>query len=259
MKNSILLLLLACFVSSSLLAQNAHFTTAGTIEYEKKVNMYAIIKKRLGKEEDNSFGQQAFEQYKKTQPQFKTLVSTLTFTGNKTFFNPAPAPETTGNGWFGNEPSATQNNIVYTDLNTNVSTTNKKVFEEQFLVKDTVRKINWKITDETREIAGFTCRRANAIVMDSVYVVAFYSDEIPVSGGPESFTGLPGMILGVALPHDNITWFATKVTDMPVAETALKVPNKGKAVDYKGLVTTLNKALKSWGEYAQQYFRVFLL
>jgi len=253
-----ILLLLACFVSSSLLAQNAHFTTAGTIEYEKKVNMYATIKKRMG-DEENSFGQAAFEQYKKTQPQFKTLVSTLSFTGNKTYFNPNPPAESAGNGWFSNEPAAAQNNIVYTDLNTNTSVTNKKVFEEQFLVKDTVRKINWKITGETREIAGFICRRANALVMDSIYVVAFYTDEIPVSGGPESFTGLPGMILGVALPHENTTWFATKVVDMPIAESTLKIPTKGKAVNYAGLVTTLKSALKSWGQYAQQYFKVFLL
>jgi GLPGLI family protein len=48
-------------------------------------------------------------------------------------------------------------------------------------------------------IAGFNCRRANAMIMDSIYVVAFYTDEILTTGGPESFSGLPGMILGVAL------------------------------------------------------------
>ena len=31
-----------------------------------------------------------------------------------------------------------------------------------------------------------------------INVVAFYKDDIPVSGGPESFNGLPGMILQVA-------------------------------------------------------------
>jgi len=32
----------------------------------------------------------------------------------------------------------------------------------------------------------------------SIDVVAFYTDDIPVSGGPESFDGLTGMILQVA-------------------------------------------------------------
>jgi len=31
-----------------------------------------------------------------------------------------------------------------------------------------------------------------------INAVAFYTDDIPVSGGPESFNGLPGMILQVA-------------------------------------------------------------
>jgi GLPGLI family protein len=60
--------------------------------------------------------------------------------------------------------------------------------------------------------------------MDSIYVVAFYTDQIPVSGGPESFTGLPGMILGVALPYEHITWFATKVSEIPVDPKSLTLP-----------------------------------
>ena len=111
------------------------------------------------------------------------------------------------------EVLVSQNNTIFTDLQTKTSIDQKMVFEDFFLVKDSTRKIKWKITDETREIAGFTCRRANAIVMDSIYVVAFYTEKIPISGGPESFSGLPGMILGLALPHENITWFATKVTE----------------------------------------------
>ena len=101
---------------------------------------------------------------------------------------------------------------------TQTSITQKNVYDDLYLVKDSLRKIDWKITDETREIAGYECRRANAIVLDSVYVVAYYTIQIPFSGGPESFTGLPGTILGLALPHENMTWFATKVTEIPVSD-----------------------------------------
>lgn len=257
MKNLILTIIASLFCSSIFAQTNAHFTTSGTIEYEKRVNMYAIIKKRMGNDE-GSFGAQAFENYKKTQPQFKVLKSTLTFNNNKTLFTPA-APAESNNSWFSDVPEGLQGNTVYTDLGTSISTSAKRVFEEQFLVKDTVRKINWKITDETREIAGYNCRRANAVIMDSVYVVAFYTDEIPLSGGPESFTGLPGMILGVAMPHDNITWFATKVTDMPIPENQLKIPAKGKATDYKGFVATMKKVMKDWGTWGQSYLKSFLL
>ena len=82
---------------------------------------------------------------------------------------------------------------------------------------------------------------------------------IPVSGGSESFTGLPGMILGVALPREHITWFATLVKDSPVLATAITAPKKGKPTDYKGLVTTLQGAMKNWGDYAQGVLKAFLL
>jgi GLPGLI family protein len=258
MKKHLFILLACLFSGGMLLAQNAHFTTSGTIEYEKKVNMYAVIKKVINKDNE-SWYTPAFESYKKNNPQFKTLNSKMTFGGNKTLYAPIESDDPPSNSWFSDMPLAQQINTVYTDLNTTIATTNKKVFDEQFLVKDTARKINWKITDETREIAGYTCRRANAIVMDSIYVVAFYSDEIPISGGPESFTGLPGMILGVALPHENVSWFATKVTDMPIAETSLKVPVKGKQVNYKSLLNTLTTVMKDWGEYGKKFFKIYLL
>ncbi|RZL12152.1 MAG: GLPGLI family protein, partial [Pedobacter sp.] len=92
-----------------------------------------------------------------------------------------------------------------------------------------------------------------------VYVVAYYSNQIAVSGGPESFTGLPGMILGLALPHENITWFATKVTETTVPEKDLTAPVKGKPTDNKGLKTILLGAMKNWGEYAHPIYKAFSL
>jgi GLPGLI family protein len=154
---------------------------------------------------------------------------------------------------------ANQVNTIFTDLNASTASDQKKVFEETFLVKDSTRKINWKITSETRDIAGYTCRRANALILDSIYVVAFYTDEIPLSGGPEAFTGLPGMILGVALPHENITWFATKVTDVPIEDKALIPPKKGKQVNNKELLATLKSVMKNWGDYSQLYLKAFTL
>jgi GLPGLI family protein len=240
-----------------LLAQHAHFTTSGTIEYERSVNMYAIIKKRITANNE-AFFRPFLENYMKNNPQFKKLKSTLSFGGNKTLFTPIE-DDSPSNNYFGDSPIATQSNTIYTDLNTDISIAQKKVFEETFLLKDSTRKIRWKITDETREIAGYTCRRANAIILDSIYVVAFYTTKIPVSGGPESFNGLPGMILGVALPHENITWFATKVTDTTLPQNTLMPPKEGKLVNNQSFKATLNGAIKNWGQWAQPYFKAFLL
>jgi GLPGLI family protein len=251
-----LAILLFLFSAKLTLAQSVRFPFNGVIEYEKSVNMYALLKKSIGTNTDG-FMAQAFDSYKKTNPQFKKFKSTLAFSKDQTLF--LPEESTDNSNSFLNDPMSKQVNKIFTDLSTGTSITQKAVYEDNFLVKDSVRKINWKITDENREIAGYACRRANALIMDSIYVVAFYTDQIPVSGGPESFTGLPGMILGVALPHENISWFATKVTDRAVTPNELKAPVKGKPTDNKGLKETLAKALKSWGEYAQSSLKAFSL
>lgn len=249
-------LLLAVAVSYSARAQYARFVENGVVEYEKRVNMYAKIKNRIG---NNSFMEQAFEQYQRTNPQFKAFKYNLAFDQTKTRFWPQADQATSSAGFFGNDPSVDLGNTIATDLIAGQQISQKGIYEETYLITDSIRHIQWRITNETREIAGYECRRANALVLDSIYVVAFYTDQIPVSGGPESFTGLPGMILGVAFPYENTTYFATKVEDRPVSAKELETPKKGKGVTYLQLRTELERSLKNWGEYAQSIVKAMLL
>lgn len=251
-----ILLFAVLFISTDLFAQNIHFVQNGVIEFEKRSNMYALIKKKINKDNE-SWIQPAFDQYKKNNPQFKVSKSTLTFTKDKSLYKWAPSDEPLNNSWATNDLFADLKNTVATNFDTQSSITQKAVYEETYLVKDSVRKINWKITDETREIAGYECRRANAIIMDSVYVVAYYSNQIAVSGGPESFTGLPGMILGMALPHENISWFATKVTEISVSEKDLVAPTKGKPTTNSGLTAIVTKAFKNYGNETLSELKIF--
>ena len=255
MKNLIITIILLLAIEP-LFAQHAHFTSSGTIEFEKTVNMYALIKKDMEGEDDDTFSKMAFEAYQKANPQFKKLKATLTFGDNKMLYKPAPNEDVSRKM---GDVYADQINTTYTDLNTHSNIIEKVIYGESFLVKDSVRKVKWKITDETREIAGYTCRRANGLIMDSVYVVAFFTNKIPVFGGPESFTGLPGMILGVVLPHENINWFATKVIDTPIPPLTIVPPKKGKVVNRKQLHTELNGALKNWGKSGLFELRLFML
>ena len=248
---------LMLLLATSAYAQNVRFVTQGTIIYEKKVNIYALMKEEIKKNPNETYYVRMFEEYQKNQPQFKILKSTLNFNKSNTLFTPdddygAPSSWT-------NFLIAQQNNIIATNTTNSTSITQKKVYEETYLVKDTARKINWKITDEIRTIAGYDCRRANALIMDSIYVVAFYTDEIPVSGGPETFTGLPGMIFGVALPYEHVTWFAPSVGDQPITDDKLKAPTNGKAVTSTQLFTILKSALKDWGTYANESFKALML
>lgn len=232
-------------------AQYAMFLKQGNITFERKVNTLALMEEK-NKDGDNSWVQQYIDAYKKAGYQFTTTQFNLAFNGNKTLYTPVidNTPKSGPNDW----TSVANNNTVYTDLSKEESVALKTVFDDRFLVTDSTRKIHWKITDELRDIAGLPCRRANAIIMDSVYVVAFYTTEILTSGGPESFSGLPGMILGVALPHEHVTWFATKVSvNPPVTETQLVPPaeKRVKAVSKKEFLGELQNSLKDfWNKNA---------
>jgi len=230
MKN--LLITLTCLLLSARasFAQHATFTSSGTIEYEKSSNMYALMKKAYSGGNLTTIYQQIIDQYQKTQPQFKVLKSTLVFGSNKTLFTPI-VPDVPPTGF--NSPISDQFSTVYTDLDTHTAVLQKTIADATFLVKDSVKKITWKITNEVRDIAGYPCRRANGLVLDSLYAVAFYTDKIAVSGGPESFSGLPGMILLLQIPNEHVTWTATKIIGMDVAPATLVPPKKGKVVNNK--------------------------
>jgi GLPGLI family protein len=256
MKKKIILFAALLGLAVSVMAQHAHFTTSGTIEFERKTNVWAMIKREINKDND-AFFVPALEAYKKNNPQFRVLKGTLSFSGYKTLFTPIEA-DPPANSVFSWWPLMTQNNTVYTDLANRLTIGQRKVSGDAFLVNDSTRKIKWKITDETRDIAGYHCRRANGIMLDSIYIVAFYTTKIPVPGGPESFNGLPGMILGVALPHENITWFATKVTDTTLPDNTVVPPKKGKKTDNKGFRATLQTAVKDQGSIAADFMKQFL-
>lgn len=245
-----ILLFLLINITLKAAAQQPVYLTEGRIEYEKRFNAHARLDAIYGSNESTWK-----EMEKKRQPKFKISYFDLRFHNNTTLY--APGRENPDNARLRPEPA--EDNIVYSDLDKQESIAQKTIFEEIFLVKDSTRSIRWKITDEKRNIAGFDCRRANAVIMDSVYVVAFYTDAIVTPGGPESFSGLPGMILGVALPYEHITWFATKVLSESVSTANLKAPSKGKKVDNKTLFETLNKSLKNWGSYGMAFITASLL
>ena len=257
MKKKIVLFTAMLALLTSLRAQYAHFTSSGTIEYEKRANAYVLIQKIINKDNE-AWLQPLYDYYKKNNPQFRTLTAKLEFGNNKTLYTPNET-DLPQNPPIGDSPMMNQFNTIFTDIRNKNIVDQKKVFEQTYLVKDSVRKIKWKITDETRDIAGYTCRRANGIYLDSIYIVAFYTTRIPVAGGPESFNGLPGMILGVSLPHENLTWFATKVTEGSIPPEAIVPPKKGKPTNEQELLKTLHDASQNWGRIGVFYVKGFML
>lgn len=252
----LLLLILLCSVQAASYAQHSHFVESGKIEYEKKVNMFAKMKARLT--DDNVIMKKFYDEYISNQPQFQTSKSTLTFTSKESLYENIKG-STPNSYFFSSEPWNIVNNTIFTDFSKDSLSAVKVIFEETFILNDERPAITWKFTSEKREIAGYQCKRVNGLIADSIYVVAFYSEEILPSGGPESFSGLPGMILGVALPHENVTWFATKVELVKPVIKPLSVPRRAKHVNREELQEFLQKNMKNWGSSGIDAVKAFVL
>lgn len=218
----IFFIVVVLFTYESAFAQN-HIVERGRIIFERKINTHAILPGVIGgsgiipKEEFVTF----FQKYKVDHPQFWIDSFQLIFDHDSTLYKPAGSisPFLHGIG----VPMADKNQVL-SDLSSFQFVAEKNAYNEQKVIRDSLIKIRWKLTDEIREIAGFECRRANALINDSIYIVAFYTDAIKTKGGPELFNGLPGMILGVAVPHYNISYFATRFEALPKAEK-MTTPN----------------------------------
>lgn len=215
------------------------FITKGKIEFERKTNMHRLY--YSDEDEQGSWS----EMMKKLIPQFKINYFDLVFTEGKTLYKPGRETEDKRVGF----PPPAAENIIFKDLENQTGVSQKQVYETQFLILDSLRNVTWKLQNEVRTIAGFECRKAIARICDSVVVVAFYTEEIVPASGPESFHGLPGMILGLAVPRLYTTWFATKVELLPAAdEVKIAPPAKGRKVNDNELLTKVNDGIKDWGE-----------
>ncbi len=134
-----------------------------------------------------------------------------------------------------------------------VSLISGSYIDNNYLLTGALMNIEWKLSPtETREIAGFNCRKATGIIFDSVYVFAFYTDEITISGGPMGINGLPGMILGITIPRMFTSYIATKLQVAGVDVRKVTAPQKGKKKDFVSLRQDVEKVAKNWGKYGQQ-------
>ncbi|RZJ66457.1 MAG: GLPGLI family protein [Flavobacterium sp.] len=161
----------------------------------------------------------------------------------------------------------------YKDVKTKTYTVDKEFMGKEFLVKDSLPKLNWKMESETKQIGNYTCYKATAIIpvsksdfrnfrpkrrdeqkkedeakakaesekktnlMDQVEmpkevtITAWYAPEIPVNQGPESYWGLPGLILEI---NDGKTIvLCSKIVLNPKDKVSIKAPTAGKVVSQK--------------------------
>ena len=113
----------------------------------------------------------------------------------------------------------------------------KDVFGKPFLVKDELEPREWELTQETKKIGNYTAYKAiytdyregmsmsfnseegeneMETVIDTIKIEAWYTPEIPVSQGPTTYWGLPGLIMEVN--DGSMSYVCTKVILNPEDE-----------------------------------------
>lgn len=102
-----------------------------------------------------------------------------------------------------------------------------------YLIKDELAKPKWRVMNELKEIQGHLCMKA--VTQDTIKnheIVAWFAADIPVSAGPETYYGLPGLILGMEINNGLVLIEAEKLElkDEPV-EIKLPKKMKGKEVN----------------------------
>jgi GLPGLI family protein len=165
-------------------------------------------------------------------------------------------------------------------------TVDKEFMGKEFLIKDSLPELQWKMESETRIIGGYNCFKATAIkpvnksdfrnyrpkkedkddvkpadgttktnLLDNLempketVITAWYTPEIPVSQGPDNYWGLPGLILEV---NDGRTVvLCSKVILNPKVKTDIKAPTKGKVASQKEFDDVVIKKMEEFREMNQ--------
>lgn len=165
-------------------------------------------------------------------------------------------------------------------------TVDKDFMGKEFLVKDSLPNLKWKMESETRVIGGYNCFKATAVrpasktdfrnlrpkkeetatakpadavkktsFMDEmdmpkeVIITAWYTPEIPVNQGPENYWGLPGLILEV---NDGKTVIlCSKVVLNSKVKADIKAPTNGKVISQKEFDETVIKKIDEFREMNQ--------
>jgi GLPGLI family protein len=85
--------------------------------------------------------------------------------------------------------------------------------DQDFIIEGDSYHYKWKILNEIKEVTGYVCMKAETTdPVRNVPVYAWFTTAIPVSGGPEGFGGLPGMILELIFNKDDVAVTAEKVS-----------------------------------------------
>ena len=228
-------------ISTSIAAQMKE----GKISYERKINMHRNLPN---------------PQMKSMVPEFRTDKFELIFNESVSLFrsvvdDEAPDPFANAGGGGGgmrmNFRMPTAN--TFTDVSKQMQYEERAFFEKEFLIIDSLKQYKWKLSEETKTIAKQLCKKATTMITapqmrmrvsiggggnntdtaantprapKETELVVWYAENIPVSFGPDNYSGLPGVIMEI--DQDNGATVTTAV------EVSAKYPKKELVAPTKG-------------------------
>ncbi len=140
-------------------------------------------------------------------------------------------------------------NPVYKNTESKTYIEEAQIGEKTFLIKDNLPQIDWKITKETKEIAGFPVLKATAVLTDpyKTELEAWYSPKLSSKTGPDKFWGLPGLILEIETQinyddgsKEGTQYLVTKV-EVQNSNKEIKAPAKGKEITQTEFTKLVNE------------------
>ena len=191
------------------------------------------------------------------------------------------APGQRGFGMWGNSFTA---GPQYKNVKSQQFIQDQEFFGRQFLITDSLQRLDWKLGSETKQIGQYLCMKATATktvnefdwrsmrrrdrskenkesktdstkttsvsdeieVPKTVEVTAWYTPQIPVNQGPGEYWGLPGLILEVNA--DRTTILCNKITLNPQQKIEIQAPDKGKVISRSDYNATVKKKMEEMRE-----------
>ncbi len=161
----------------------------------------------------------------------------------------------------------------YKNIKENALVQSQEFYGKQFLVKDKLQAIAWKMGTESKQIGQYMCFKATASIPSAelgwynfswgeirtapkneetdsseepevkmTEVEAWYTPQIPVGHGPNEFWGLPGLILEVSA--GDTTLLCSKIVMNPKEKIKIEAPEKGKVITKTAYKETITGKMK---------------
>jgi len=136
-----------------------------------------------------------------------------------------------------NNSSNFNNNSIYINYKEERFAHQKFLLDKRFLIKDSIYKLNWKITSASKNIGKYICYKAILrkdthnkdffLRLKRDYIEAWFAPELPYKYGPMLYNGLPGLILET---NDGKTTIVCTSIELKKEVSKIKEPKKGKIV-----------------------------